>query len=102
MSPQELSNVILAIVGVILQLALRYAPKVHQWYEMQSSKGTLTLIVVAIVGCVYAGLSCTPYAAQLGIGISCSQDGLFATLRAVFLIATSQQLTYLFTRNKSG
>ena len=98
-TPAELSTVILAITGVILQLILRNVPTVSTWYQAQPNKGTLALILVTLVGCVYAGLSCSPYAGQLNIGVACTTDGVFAVARAVFILATSQQLTYLYTRS---
>ena len=99
MSPSELSATILAIVGIFLQLTFKYFPKVSTWYQAQSNKGLLMLAFVLTTSGVYFFLSCTPYAAQFGIGITCTTDSLFVLLKAIGTIALSQQLTYLFTRS---
>jgi hypothetical protein len=95
-TPQELVTIILGILGVLLQLAFQYLPKFSDWYQNQPNKGTLALAFSVGIGAVYFGLSCTPFAAQLKIALSCTQDGIFVLLNAVFIIATTQQLTYLF------
>jgi hypothetical protein len=100
MSAEQLVTVILGILGVLLQLALKYAPKVSQWYENHEQKGLVALGLAVLIGAAYFGLSCTPYAAQFKVALACSQDGAFTLLNAIFIIATSQQLTYLVTRSK--
>ena len=99
MNPIELSTLLLVIVGVILQLIFKYTPRVRQWYEMRENKGLWMLMFVCLTGIAYAALSCTPYAADLGIGVTCGKDTVFTLLKAIFFIANSQQLTYLMTRN---
>jgi hypothetical protein len=101
MTPEQLSTIILTIVGIILQLVFKYAPKVKQWYEVQTNKGPIMLAVVVVTGAAYYGLSCTPYAATLGIGIACTVESAFTLLRAIGIIAIGQQLTYLFTRSSA-
>ena len=98
MSPENLVVLILGILGVILQLALKYAPKVSAWYEVHPQKGLVALAASVVIGAVYFGLSCTPYAAQFRIALSCNQDGAFTLINSIFIIATSQQMTYLVTR----
>jgi hypothetical protein len=98
MTPTELSVVILAIVGAGMQIAFRYAPRFSQWYQSLENKGAYALGFSALAGLAYFGLSCTPYAAQLNIAITCTTDSIFALLQSIFIIASSQQLTYLFTR----
>lgn len=101
MTAEQLVVVILGILGIILQLALKYAPKVSEWYEAHPQKGLVALGLSVLIGAAYFGLSCTPYAAQFKIALACSQDGAFVLLNSIFIIATSQQLTYLVTRSKS-
>ena len=98
MTTEQLSVVILGIFGVVLQLVLKYAPGVSTWYQNSANKGTIALVASAVIGAVYVGLACTPFAAQLGISLACSQDSIFVLLKAIFLLATTQQLTYLYTR----
>ena len=101
MTSTELSTLILAIVGAVLQIVFKYAPKISNWYQASANKGTIMLMFVAVTGAIYVGLSCTPYAAQLGIAVTCDQSTVFNLLRAIFIIASSQQLTYLFGRSSS-
>lgn len=98
MQPQELATLIVAIFGVLLQLVLRYAPRVSAWYNAQENKGLIAVALSAIIGGALVALACTPYAADLGVTLSCEQSTIFVYLRAIFIIATSQQLTYLYTR----
>jgi hypothetical protein len=98
MTPDQLSVLILAIVGVILQLVFRYWPAAAKWYQDQPNKGPLMLGFVTITGGALFGLSCTPYAAQFGISLACETTTIFTILKAIFIVATSQQLAYLYTR----
>jgi hypothetical protein len=101
MTPEQLVTVILGILGVLLQLALKYAPKVSDWYQNHPNKGAVALGLSAGIGAIYFGLSCSPFAAQLKIILTCDQAGVFTLLNAIFIIATTQQLTYLFTRHRA-
>lgn len=98
MTSDQLVTVILGILGVVLQLLLKYAPKISDWYVNNPRKGLWALIFSALIGAGYYGLSCTPYAAQFNIALVCNQDGLFTLGKAIFTIAGAQQLTYLYTR----
>ena len=100
MTPTELSTIILAIVGIILQLVFKYVPKVNDWYQSHANKGALMLGFVVLTGGAYYALACSPFAAELGIAIACTQASIFLLLKAIFIVATSQQLTYLFGRGK--
>ena len=99
MTPEQLATVILGVLGVLIQLAIKYANPVYEWYNSHPQKGLVTLGFDALIGAAYFGLSCTPYAAQFKIALACDQAGVFTLLNAIFIIATTQQVTYLFTRN---
>ena len=102
MTPEQLSTTILAIVGIFLQLIFKYVPAAAAWYQNHANKGALMLGMVALTGGAYYALACSPFAAQLGIAIACSTDSVFLLLKAIFIVASSQQLAYLFTRGTSG
>lgn len=102
MTPIELSTTILAIIGIVLQLTFKYVPAAANWYQNHSNKGALMLGFVVITGGAYYALACSPYAAQLGIAIACTTDSVFLLLKAIFIVASSQQLAYLFTRGTKG
>lgn len=102
MNATELSTLILSVVGVVLQLIFKYAPKVSDWYQNQANKGVLMLAFVVLTAGIMFALSCSPFAARLGISLSCTTDTVFQLLKAIFIVASSQQLTYLYTRGSKG
>jgi len=101
MTAENLSQLLLGIVGVGIQLAFMYVPKLKDWYERQTNKGLIMLGVTFGVTLIYFGLSCTSLAVLLGIVLTCNIEGAYLALQAFFLIAVSQQMTYLYTRNST-
>ena len=93
----ELSILILALVGAIIQVLFRYAPILSVWYEAQSKKALIMLAFIAVVSLAYFGLSCTPFAVTLGIVIACSTQGALELGTAFVYILISQQTTFLLT-----
>lgn len=102
MSPEQLSTTLLAVIGIFLQLLFKYWPTAANWYQVHPNKGSLMLGMVVIAGGAYYALACSPWAVQLGIAIACSTDSIFLLLKAIFIVASSQQLAYLFTRGTRG
>jgi hypothetical protein len=103
MTPEELVTVILAVLGVLIQLAIMYVPAVYKWYDESPNKGVITLGIDVVIGVIYFGLGCVPLlAGWLKILLACSVDGLFVLLQAIYIIALSQQLTYNFLKNKAS
>jgi hypothetical protein len=98
MSPEQLAEVILGIAGVILQLLFQYAPWVKDWFEGLSNKGLVALALDVLVGAALFGISCSPFAEQLGVGLVCETATVFLLLKAIFILAMSQQAAYLFGR----
>lgn len=94
----QLSIVILAIVGVVLQLAFRYFPKLAPWYEAQANKALIMVGVVFVVSLAYFGLACTAFAVRFGIQVACTANGAINLAAAFVMILISQQTTYLLTR----
>ena len=94
----SLSTIILGIAGVVLSLIFTYFPAAQKWYDAQSNKGLLMLAFNVVVAGAYFGLSCTPFAAQLHISVSCDQVGVFAMLQALFVMLGSNQLTMMFSK----
>jgi hypothetical protein len=101
MTPDKLVTVILGILGVALQLAFQYGGKFADWYQSHPQKGLLALTFSIVIGAVYFGFSCTPYVADLKIALTCDRAGVFTLLQAIFIIATSQQVSYLVLRKNS-
>lgn len=101
MTPDQLVVVILAILGALLQLALMYAPKFSDWYQNSPKKGLLALAFSAVIGGAYFGLSCSPFAADFNVVLSCSKDGAFTLVRAIYIIAITQQAAFLILPKKS-
>ena len=94
----ELSIIILAIVGAAIQMVFKYFPKLNTWYEAQSNKALIMVAVIAVVSLAYFGLSCTALAVTLGIVLACSTQGALQLAAAFVYILVSQQTTYLLTR----
>ena len=102
MTPEELVTVILAILGVLIQLAIMYLPAVYKWYDENPQKGLITLGIDAAIGVVYFGLGCVPLLADwLKIVLACDVTGVFTLLQAIFIIALSQQLAYGFLKGNA-
>ena len=93
-----METVILGIVGAILSLVFSYVPAARVWLEGQDNKGLVMLALVLVVSAGYFALSCSPFAADIGITVQCSRTGLFDVLRAVFVIASGNQLAFLYSK----
>jgi len=103
MTPDQLVLVILAILGALLQLALMYAPKFSDWYQNSPNKGLLALAFSAVIGGIYFALSCSPFAADFNIALSCTKDGVFTLVQAIYVIAITQQAAFLILpKNTKG
>lgn len=95
MSPIEISNVVLFILGVILSLVFTYIQEAKAWLQGLKHGGLVMLGFVVLIAAAYFGLSCTPWAVYLHIAIACSVASAFDVLQALVLIATGNQLAYL-------
>jgi hypothetical protein len=101
LAPDELATLLLGFVGIALQLVFRYVPKVSDWYQALENKGLWMLGFVVLSGVIYFGLSCTPLAGDLGIQLSCTLPDAYLVLKAIFIVAMSQSLTFLYTKPNS-
>jgi len=93
-----MEGVILGIVGVVLSLVFSYVPKAHEWLSGFEQKGLVMLGLVVVVGAGYFALGCSPFGADFGVTVACTRAGLFDLLKAIFVIASGNQLTFLLTR----
>jgi len=100
MTPEELVTVILAIVGVGIQLAVMYIPGFNQWFDNLPNKGLAMLAFDFAAGVLYFAAGCVPALAEwLKVLLSCDVAGAFTMINAFFLIALSQQVSYGFLKN---
>lgn len=95
MTPEQLQTIILGIFGVALQLLFLYGGKFAAWYQNHSNKGMLAVAFSTLIGAIYFALACSPVAAQFNISLSCSPDGGFALIKAIYLIAITQTATFV-------
>ena len=95
-TPDEISAIVLGILGSILSLVFMYWPEAKKWYEGLPHQGIVMLGMVVLVGLAYFGLSCTALAVPLHIQIACTSASAFDLARAILIIAVGNQLTYLF------
>jgi len=95
MTPEQFVALILAVFGVLLQLAFQYAGGFATWYQNHAQKGLLALAFSAVIGGVIAGLACSPWAAQFNITLACDNNTIFVYLKAIYIIAITQQVAFL-------
>lgn len=93
-----MESVILGIVGVALSLVFSYVPVAREWLEKQDNKGLIMLALVLFVSACYFALSCSPFASDLGINLQCDRSGFFDLLQAIFVIASGNQLAFLYSK----
>lgn len=96
-----MSEILLGIVGAILSLMFTYLPGLKAWLDSQLNRGLIMLAFCVLVAAVYFGLACSPWAAALKIILTCDQNGFVEMLKAVFVIASSNQITYLMTKQSA-
>jgi len=100
MTSEQLSTLILGTAGVFIQLIFKYFPSISSWYQNQVNKGLIALAVDFLVGALIFVFACVPLLQeQFNIPLVCDIDSGFLLLKALFVIAVSQQTTYLVTRN---
>lgn len=92
----ELAKILLGIYGAIISLVFLYYPEARTWFMSLPHQGIVMLGILGAITLVYFGLSCTPFAAQLHIAVSCSSSSVFDLLQAFYFLAIGNQLTYLF------
>ena len=98
----DLSVILMAIVGALIQLVFKYFPKLSDWYETQTQKALIMVGVVFVVSLIYFGFGCVPSLADwLKVQVTCDLPGALQLASAFIFILISQQTTYLLTR-KSG
>jgi len=93
-----LSDLLLAIAGIVISLLFSYFPGLKTWYEAQDKKALIMLGVILGVSLAYFGLACTPLSLKLGIEVACSADGALVVALAFIKIVIGNQATYLLTR----
>ncbi|MBT7991049.1 MAG: hypothetical protein HN769_14365 [Anaerolineae bacterium] len=96
-TPEQLADILLVTLGSVLSLAFKYVPKWKTWFDGFSHQGLLMLGLIVVTGGAMLALSCTPYAAQLGIVLACGETSFFVLIRAVFIIGAGNQMTYLLS-----
>jgi len=101
MTPEDVVALVLAGVGVVLQLAFMYIPGFSDWYQNNPNKGLIALGIDFAFGAIYFGLGCVPVLADLlKIALTCDLAGVWVLLQAFFMIAIGQQLTYNFLKKQ--
>ena len=95
----NLSDLLLAVAGIVLSLAFTYIPKLKDWWAaLNDLQAPLMLGIIFVVSAAYFGLACTPLAAQLGIQVACTAEGAVTVALAFVKIVVANQATYLLTK----
>lgn len=97
-----MENVILGILGAVLSLVFSYFPAAKSWLDGFENKGLVMFGAVVVVAGAYFALGCSPFAADLKITVTCDKAGVFDLLKALFVIASGNQLAFLFTPKAKG
>lgn len=95
MTPEQFVDLILAILAVLLQLAFLYAPKFSVWYQNHDQKGLLAVLFSALIGAIVVAVACSPWAGQFNLTLACNENTLFVYLKAIYIVAITQQATFL-------
>jgi hypothetical protein len=95
----NLSDLLLAVTGIVLSLVFTYVPKLKEWWAArESAQAPIMLGVIFLVSAAYFGLACTALAAKIGIVIPCTTDGAITVGLAFIKIVVANQATYLLTK----
>ena len=94
----NLSDLILAIAGIVLSLAFTYLPGLKTWFAQSKWQALIMLGIILVVSAAYFGLACTTLAAQLGIAVACTSGGAVALALVFVKIVVANQATYLLTK----
>lgn len=99
----ELSEYLPVLVGILISLIFSYFPGVQSWYDWHTGdqKRVIMLAALLTVGVVYFLLSCTAWAARLGIVVACTTDGAYLVLVAFTNAIIANQTTHLLTPSKA-
>jgi len=92
MSAESLS----LIAGSALSLVFSYVPGFNAKFASLSAeiKRLIMLGLLVLVSAGVYGVACTGYGAQLGIAVTCDQEGLVALGSALLLAIIANQTTY--------
>lgn len=90
------------LAGVVLSLLFSYFPGLNTWFDGLAGnvKRLIMLVLIAVVAGAYFGLSCTSWAADLGITIACTSEGLKQVVLAFVQILVANQAVYALTPKK--
>jgi hypothetical protein len=88
-----------ALAGIVLSLLFSYVPGLSTWFAGQSEekKKLLMLGLLVLTAAGVFGLGCTPYAADLGIPLTCDEAGVVALVKLVIAAAVANQTAYKLT-----
>jgi len=95
MDVQTLSSV----AGAVLSLIFSYIPGAKQWYGALDGtyKRLVMALLLALTAAVVYALSCTGWAHEFGLVVTCDRQGLAALLRAFLSALVANQATYLIS-----
>lgn len=98
------SDQLAGIAGIVLSIAFSFIPGLKDWYDKQTSqaKALVMLGLVVLTGAVVYGLSCAGFAEQLGIAVTCTQEGALGLIMAIIGVLVGNQSAYLVTRRMRG
>lgn len=84
------------LAGAVLSLFFSYVPGLNVKFAVLSSeiKRLIMLGLLIVVAAAVYGLSCTTFAADIGIQVTCDQPGLVQMVTVLILAVISNQSVY--------
>jgi hypothetical protein len=85
------------LAGVLMSLFFAYFPKVNTWFLALDGKFKRLVLFgfTVVVAGGYFGLSCTPFAAQLGITTACTSEAASNAVLILVKMLIASQVTYV-------
>lgn len=93
-----------AVAGAVLSLLFSYVPGLNVWYASLESiyKRLIMAAMLLLVAASVFGLSCTSWAAEWGIEVTCDQPGLQVAMQAFLFALIANQSMYLISEETKG
>ena len=88
-----------AAAGLVLSLCASYLPGFSGWYDLLDAdfKRLVMLALLLATSLVCYGLACAGLGTQLGLSLSCDQEGAISLLRTFISALIANQSAYAIT-----
>ena len=97
------SETLVSISAIVLSLLFSYIPSLAEKFDALDGayKRLVMLGLLVVVSATIFALSCTEYAMQLGINVSCTSEGAIGLLKLLIWAVMANQTAYAITPKAS-